>query len=686
MTLTPLQDGEDTLLARALHAAGVLSVDQLTPLLSHARVERERDPQASLARVLVQRGLIQEPELQHYRFAVDTVVQGLVQQPQRGPALRVGGQFAGYELEEVLGRGGMGVVFRARQTGTGRQVALKAVDLQDDPELAERFLREGAVMAEVDAHPNVARVFEAGQVERYGFLAVELLTGGDLYRKLRSGPPLTSREAAHVLSQLARGLAHVHARGILHRDLKPANVLFDADGTPKLLDFGLAQIQGAESLTHTGQLLGTPAYMPPEQAIGLKQLDVRTDVYGLGAILYSCLTGRPPFEGILTDVLARVMNDDPPPPRRLRPDVDPALEAICLRAMAKKPDARYPDADAFAEALDAWARDPEAAQDPPPKRGWLVWGVPALVVGAALGFGLARLGEAPTPPPPTPLNSGLEPDAKAVDPPPPARSPEPAPSKPPAETQVSLPEPRVHAPEELEVGSTLLVPAELKDGTSVLRLASVTATGARTDDGGRWVTLQRGEDPPGELKIPPTGAVGDPFGVGAQALAEEDNLERLVPCTVVERRGPVAMIEVGAGDRWWLPVWDLALAERTDGVDPGEDATAEVVIAPWPTNSRRYAAVVIDEDDAAGQLRLAYLDDETAWVPRDEVTPLPTRTDRVHYEDENEDADADEDEEYVPCTVLEVLPGWLVRLARRDTRAEVVVPLCQLRILREDRE
>jgi len=572
----------------------------------------------------------------------------------------------------------MGLVFRARQTGTGREVALKAVDLHDDPELAERFLREGAVMAEVDAHPNVARVFEAGQVERYGYLAMELLTGGDLHQRLRSGPPLEASEAARTVAGLARGLAHVHARGILHRDLKPANVLFDAGGTPKLLDFGLAQIQGAESLTHTGQLLGTPAYMAPEQAIGLKQLDVRTDVYGLGAILYACLTGRPPFEGILTDVLARVMNDDPPAPRRVRPDVDPALEAICRKAMAKEPDARYADAELLAEALEAWGKAPAPPAGPRPKPGWLVWGAPALVVGAALGFGLAQLGGGAKAPEAEPTRTPLEPDAKAHDPPPPPPSSDTPPSPPP-DPQTNPAEPRVHAPDELEVGSTLLVPVELKDGREVMRLASVTATGANTDDGGRWVTLQRGEDPPGRLKVPPSGALGDPFGVGARALAEEDNLERLVPCAVVERRGPVAMIEVRAGDRWWVPVWDLALADRLDGVDPGADANAEVVIAPWPTNSRRYAAVVIDEDDAAGQMRLAYLDDDTAWVPRYELTPLPTRTDRVHYKDEEAD-------EYIPCTMLEVLPGWLARLARRDTREEVVVSLGQLRILRKDRE
>jgi TPR repeat protein len=281
-----------------------------------------------------------------------------------------------YRLLDRLGQGGMGVVYRAMHVDTGAEYALKVLLPGADTEARLRFGREGEAQARVDVHPNVVRIHSAGVEGDSPFLVMDLAQGGDLDQRLRHGLPDPSESVAQLAS-LARGLAHVHACGILHRDLKPTNVLFDAAGVPKLVDFGLARLADAKTLTQTGTLLGTPAYMAPEQVRG-EVLDERTDVYGLGGVLYYALTGSPPFAGSSVLVtLNNVLEEHPVPPRTLRPEITRSIEAVCLRALAKAPADRFPSALAFAEALEGG--DPRST----PSRN-LVAGVAAVGLLAGL--------------------------------------------------------------------------------------------------------------------------------------------------------------------------------------------------------------------------------------------------------------------------------------------------------------
>ena len=381
----------DTQLARLLHARGRLPLDALTQHLNQVRASRANQPDASLAGSLVGGGLLSEPEaaafvqeltawLHTSSSAVDARAH-LPSQPDsprqasadltRAPGLalsselawsgegagwRTGSRIGPYLLGDKLGQGGMGVVFKAQRVETGEVHALKGLSLEADEVLLRRFEREVEAQSKVDRHPNVVRVHAAGESAGYRYLAMDLAPGGDLQQRLR-GQRYSQREAASLVLDLARGLAHVHACGILHRDLKPANVLFDSEGTAKLVDFGLAGLRsGSSALTKTGDMLGTPSYMAPEQALGdFNKVDSRADVYALGAILHECLTGDPPFVGsTVMEVLSLVITAPAPPLRDRVPSIDPALEKICLAALAKEPDQRTPSAAEFANALADW--------------------------------------------------------------------------------------------------------------------------------------------------------------------------------------------------------------------------------------------------------------------------------------------------------------------------------------------
>jgi len=331
----------------------------------------------------------------------------------------------------------MGVVYVADHTEVrGVRRALKCLAPGAPAEFQERFVREGETQARSDAHPNVVRVHEAAEAGGRRYLVMELACGGDLSARLRGGP-LPPEEAARIVRDLARGLSHVHARGILHRDLKPANVLFDERGTPKLVDFGLARVDRS-SLTGAGDVLGTPVYMAPEQAQG-DPVDERTDVYGLGGVLYHALTGRPPFLGkSAVSVLSAVLSKAPAPPSAAVPGLDPALERIVLRALAKDPGDRQPTAAALADALEAWlVGEPAAAEARRPPAALLAAAAAGLVaLGGAVAFAVGGPGPGPA--------------TDAAPPPPPARSPRPAtPGPSPSPSAATDPPPAPAAPTRL---------------------------------------------------------------------------------------------------------------------------------------------------------------------------------------------------------------------------------------------
>jgi hypothetical protein len=276
-------------------------------------------------------------------------------------------QIGRYRVLERLGAGGMGAVYRAHDPQLDRVVAIK-VPLFDVPrsQLAQRiqrFQREARAAAQV-WHPHVCPIYDVGEHEGQPYVVMAYVEGRSLATRLAAGRFENPAEAVTLTLQLLEALDAVHAKGIIHRDLKPGNIMLDAAGHAILMDFGLArpEQQTTEHLTSDGVVLGTPSYMAPEQAAGqAERVGPWTDLYSLGVVLYQMLTGRLTFEGPPLTVLARIVHESPPPPRSLRPDLDPALEAILLRALAKECEARYPSARDFAGALKGWLHETGAA-------------------------------------------------------------------------------------------------------------------------------------------------------------------------------------------------------------------------------------------------------------------------------------------------------------------------------------
>jgi len=288
-------------------------------------------------------------------------------------------RFGDYELLEELGRGGMGIVYKARQVSLDRIVALKVLkhgDRSTDMDL-QRFRNEAEAAARLN-HPNIVPVYEVGEAEGQLYFTMRFIEGITLSRLL-TDHPLPAREAARIVSIVSRAIHYAHQNNVLHRDLKPANILLRVEGAnhaqeassaelsslstphpppatiPFVMDFGLAKrVQGGASLTATGAILGTPSYMPPEQASGGRgKIGPASDVYSLGAILYELLTGRPPFQAASSvDTLLLVLDQEPVEPRRLNPQVDKGLELICLKCLQKQPDLRYASAAVLADDLD----------------------------------------------------------------------------------------------------------------------------------------------------------------------------------------------------------------------------------------------------------------------------------------------------------------------------------------------
>lgn len=268
--------------------------------------------------------------------------------------------FGDYELLKEIARGGMGVVYQARQRNLNRTVALKMILSGQfaGEEDVQRFRTEAESAAQLD-HPGIVPIFEIGQHEGQHYFSMGYVEGNSLAEQVRSGP-LSPREAAKLVQRISEAMAYAHRRGVIHRDLKPANILIDANGAPKITDFGLAKKTEADSdLTGTGQILGTPAYMPPEQASGkADEVGPLADVYSMGAILYCLLTGRPPFQAANPmDTLLQVLNRDPVPVRQLVPTVPRDLDTICNKCLSKDPAKRYASAEELSADLQRFLDD-----------------------------------------------------------------------------------------------------------------------------------------------------------------------------------------------------------------------------------------------------------------------------------------------------------------------------------------
>ncbi len=314
----------------------------------------------------------------------------------RLPFVAGGAAVPGFEIEGTLGRGGMGVVYRATQTGLNRPVALKMLLAGSfaDPDLRARFLLEAESVAALE-HPHIVRVFAFGEHAGHPYLAMEFAPGGTLGERIKARGPVPPREAAKLLVKLADAAAHAHSRGVVHRDIKPANVLLAGDGEPRLTDFGLAKVGRLDQgLSVTGQVLGTPAYMAPEQAAGkVHEVGTGADVYALGAVLYDLLTGRPPFAGDSAAVtLQKVMNEEPVRPRQHNAAVPRDLETICLKCLEKDPAKRYATALELGADLRAYldGRPITARPTGSMERAWR-WVARNPAVASSVAFGVLAL-------------------------------------------------------------------------------------------------------------------------------------------------------------------------------------------------------------------------------------------------------------------------------------------------------
>ena|GEM_PF-281221 len=287
----------------------------------------------------------------------------------RGPIL---GEFGDYELLEELARGGMGVVYKARQKSLKRLVALKMIlsgELASPAEM-ERFRLEAELAANLD-HPHIVPIYEVGEHEGRHYFTMKLVEGGSLSRKIdryQNDP----QAAARLLASIARAVEHAHSQGFLHCDLKPANILLDSNGQPHITDFGLAKrvMDEDSQLTVSGAIMGTPSYMAPEQASGQRrELTPAADVYGLGAILYELLTDIPPFRAsTIMETVVLVLEREPPPPSQLREGISPSLEKICLRCLEKAPRDRFASAGELADCLERYLQGEDVEGDSLPQR------------------------------------------------------------------------------------------------------------------------------------------------------------------------------------------------------------------------------------------------------------------------------------------------------------------------------
>ena len=280
-------------------------------------------------------------------------------------------EFGRYRVIKALGKGAMGMVYLAEDSQLQRQVALKTPHFQQEPtaELLERFYREARSAATL-RHPNICPVYDVGQIEGTHYISMAYIEGNPLSAFIRSDKPQPERQILIVVRKLAQALQEAHDHGIVHRDLKPANIMVDKRNEPIIMDFGLArQLQREEKvrITQSGMLIGTPAYMSPEQIEGEPdKVGPASDQFSLGVILYELLTGRLPFRGSLSAVIAQILTKETARPSQLRPDLDLRIEAVCLKMMAKDPANRFASLAAVAEELALILRTPKEKQTAPP--------------------------------------------------------------------------------------------------------------------------------------------------------------------------------------------------------------------------------------------------------------------------------------------------------------------------------
>src|SRR5215831_17955115 len=312
--------------------------------------------------------------------------------------------FGPYELLEEVAHGGMGIVYRARQTQVSRVVAVKlmAAGQFAAPDFVKRFRTEAEAAASLD-HPNIVPIYEVGECEGQPFFSMKFVEGGSLAARISNEKfQIAQHEAAALVAKLARAVHYAHQRGILHRDIKPGNVLLDAQGEPQLTDFGLAKLVERDStFTRTMAMLGTPSYMSPEQARGeAKQLTTAVDVYGLGAVFYELLTGQPPFAGGTTmETVRQVLEKEPRRPSALKAGTDRDLETICLKCLEKDPARRYGSAEGLAEDLESWLNhEPILARRSTPPERLIKWmrrnpkiATLAVLLNLVLGLGVAGI-------------------------------------------------------------------------------------------------------------------------------------------------------------------------------------------------------------------------------------------------------------------------------------------------------